>query len=260
MTFALLLSLIAAAVGYAFAARPFWFPPAITRYGLAFDAQFSGTLWVAGAVFLLAQLALAWLALRNRNDGRRAAHSHGDLRLEALWTAATAVLFLGLALAGTRLWANMRMADEPAGALPVEVLSRQFAWSFRYPGPDGVFGRTDLKLVDDDAGNPFGIDPTDPAARDDVVSASLRVPAGRPVKLILRSRDVIHSFFVPELRLKQDLVPGMEIPLYFQADKPGVYEVPCSELCGLGHFQMRTTLRVMRPAEFERWKAEQAAR
>jgi cytochrome c oxidase subunit 2 len=91
------------------------------------------------------------------------------------------------------------------------------------------------------------------------MSASLKVPLGKPIKLILHSRDVIHNFFVPELRMKQDIVPGMEIPIHFQADKIGIYEVPCSELCGLGHFQMRTTMQVMSEADFEQWKQQQAA-
>jgi len=137
-------------------------------------------------------------------------------------------------------------------------MAKQFAWSFRYPGPDGKFGRTDLKLINDAAGNPFGLDEKDPAAKDDVVSASLKVPAGKQVNLIMHARDVIHNFFVRELRLKQDIVPGMEIPLHFTADTVGVYEVPCSELCGLGHFQMRTTMQVMPEAEFEQWKQQQA--
>ena len=124
---------------------------------------------------------------------------------------------------------------------------------------DGKFGRTDLKFVNDSAGNPFGLDPNDPAGKDDLVSASLKIPAGKPIKLIMHSRDVIHNFFVRELRLKQDIVPGMEIPLHFQADQIGIYEVPCSELCGLGHFQMRTTMQVMSVADFEAWKAQMLA-
>ena len=139
--------------------------------------------------------------------------------------------------------------------MKIEVMAKQFAWSFRYPGPDGKFGRTDLKLINDAGGNPFGIDDKDPAGKDDIVSASLKVPAGKPIQLIMRSRDVIHNFFVRELRLKQDIVPGMEIPFHFQADVIGVYEVPCSELCGLGHHQMRTTLEVMSAGRFREVEA-----
>jgi cytochrome c oxidase subunit 2 len=214
---------------------------------------------VTGVIFFCAQIALGWMIVRFRDRGGTARYSHGNNVLELVWTSATAVLFIGLVLAGTRIWAAVHFADAPADAMKIEVMSKQFAWSFRYPGPDGKFGRTDLKLVNDQGGNPFGIDDKDPEGKDDITSASIKVPAGKPIQLIMRSRDVIHNFFVRELRLKQDIVPGMEIPLHFQADVPGVYEVPCSELCGLGHHQMRTTLEVMPQADFDKWLREQAA-
>jgi cytochrome c oxidase subunit II len=159
---------------------------------------------------------------------------------------------------GSKIWAGVHFEDAPPNAIPIEVMAKQFAWNFRYAGPDGKFGHTELKLVNDAGGNPFGIDDKDPAGKDDVTSASLKIPVGTPIRLILHSRDVIHNFFVPELRVKQDIVPGMEIPLHFQADKIGVYEVPCSELCGLGHFQMRTTMQVLSQADFDKWKQDQA--
>ena len=244
---------------YVFAAKIWWFPPPINKHGLAYDAQFTRTLVVTGVIFFLAQFALGWVIMKFRDDGRRAGYSHGNNKLETIWTTATAVLFLGLVLMGTKIWASVHFDEAPPDAIPVEVMAKQFAWNFRYPGADGKFGRTDLKLVNDAGGNPFGIDDKDPAGKDDIVSASLKVPAGKPIKLILHSRDVIHNFFVRELRMKQDLVPGMEIPLHFQADTIGIYEVPCSELCGLGHFQMRTTMQVMSEADFEQWKQQQLA-
>jgi cytochrome c oxidase subunit 2 len=250
--------LLTVVIVYFFAAKVWWFPPPISQHGLDYDAQFMRTLVVTGIIFALAQFALGYVIFRYRNNGGSATHSHGNNKLEALWTTATAVLFLGLVLMGTRIWASVHFDEAPPDAIPIEVLSKQFAWTFRYPGPDGKFGRTDLKLVNDSAGNPLGIDDKDPNGKDDIVSASLKVPVGKPIKLILHSRDVIHDFFVPELRLKQDLVPGMEIPFHFQADKIGIYEVPCSELCGLGHFQMRTTMQVMSEADFEQWKRQQA--
>src|SRR5262249_26788325 len=123
-------------------------------------------------------------------------------------------------------------------------MAKQFAGNYHNAGPDGRSGNTNRKLDTAAGGNPFGIDAKVPAGKDDISSASLKIPVGTPIRLILHSRDVIHNFFVPELRVKQDIVPGMEIPLHFQADKIGVYEIPCSELCGLGHFQMRTTMQV----------------
>ena len=243
---------------YFFVAQTWWFPPPISEHGVTYDAQFMRTLWVVGIIFFLAQFALGYVIVKFKDDGRRAGYSHGNNKLEALWTSAAAVLFIGLVLMGANIWAKVHFEDAPADAVQVEVMAKQFAWNFRYPGPDGKFGRTELKLINDAAGNPLGIDEKDPAGKDDIVSASLKVPAGKPIKLLLRSRDVIHNFFVRELRLKQDLVPGMDIPFHFQADKVGVYEVPCSELCGLGHFQMRTTMQVMSESEFEQWKQQQA--
>jgi cytochrome c oxidase subunit 2 len=244
---------------YFFLGHYWWFPPPISQHGQAYDAQFNATLWVTGVIFFLAQIALGYVIIKFRDKGGTAKYSHGNNMLEAVWTSATALLFIGLVLAGTRIWAAVHFEEAPPDALRIEVMAKQFAWAFRYAGPDGKFGRTDLKQINDQGGNPFGIDEKDPAGKDDITSASIKVPAGKPILLIMKSRDVIHNFFVRELRLKQDIVPGMEIPFHFQADQIGVYEVPCSELCGLGHHQMRTTLEVMSEANFEKWKQEQAA-
>jgi len=259
MLLGLIVWVLTVVICYFFLGHYWWFPPPISQHGQAYDAQFNATLWVTGVIFFLAQIALGYVIIKFRDKGGTAKYSHGNNTLEAVWTSATALLFIGLVLAGTRIWAAVHFDEAPADALRIEVMAKQFAWAFRYAGPDGKFGRTDLKQINDQGGNPFGIDEKDPAGKDDITSASIKVPAGKPVLLILRSRDVIHNFFVRELRLKQDIVPGMEIPFHFQADQIGVYEVPCSELCGLGHHQMRTTLEVMSEANFEKWKQEQAA-
>lgn len=259
MLLAALVWILTIVICYFFLGHYWWFPPPISQHGQAYDQHFSATLWITGIIFFLDQMALGWVIFRFRDDGKRATYTHGNNTMEALWTSATAVLFIGLVLLGTRIWAAVHFETAPADALRIEVSAKQFAWSFRYAGPDGQFGRTDIRLINDAAGNPFGIDEKDPAGKDDIVSASVKVPAGKPVLLILKARDVIHNFFVRELRLKQDLVPGMEIPFHFTADKIGVYEVACSELCGLGHHQMRTTLEVMSQADFEKWKRDQAA-
>jgi len=259
MLLGLIVWVLTVVICYFFLGHYWWFPPPISQHGQAYDAQFNATLWVTGVIFFLAQIALGYVIIKFRDKGGTAKYSHGNNALEALWTSATALLFIGLVLAGTRIWAAVHFDEAPADALRIEVMGKQFAWSFRYAGPDGKFGRTDLKQINDQGGNSFGIDEKDPAGKDDITSASIKVPAGKPILLILKSRDVIHNFFVRELRLKQDIVPGMEIPFHFQADQIGVYEVPCSELCGLGHHQMRTTLEVMSEANFEKWKQEQAA-
>jgi len=226
---------------------------------MAYDQQFTATLVVTGIIFFLAQMALGLAIYRFRARGERVEYSHGNNKLEVFWTSAAAILFVGLVLMGSRIWANVHFEKAPADALEIQVLAKQFAWSFRYAGPDGKFGKTDIKLINDANGNPFGLDEKDPAAKDDIVNAALKVPVGKPILLILRSRDVIHNFFVRELRMKQDLVPGMEIPFHFQADKIGTYEIPCSELCGLGHSQMRSTMEVMTVENFEKWKKDQLA-
>ncbi len=213
------------------------------------------TLVVVGIIFFLAQFALGYVIVRFRNDGGRATYSHGNNKLETLWTSATAMLFLGLVVMGTKIWAGVHFDEAPPDAIPIEVMAKQFAWSFRYPGAGRQVRphRSETGQRCRAATRSASID-KDPAGKDDIVSASLKVPVGKPIKLIMHSRDVIHNFFVRELRMKQDIVPGMEIPLHFQADKIGIYEVPCSELCGLGHFQMRTTMQVMSEADFEQWK------
>ena len=237
-----------------------WLPPAISSEANGFDVQFVRTFVAASIIFVAAQCALMFIVWRYRRQERTASpdRNPANSRLEYLWTTATACLFLGLLLLGGRVWASVQFTPAPADSEVIEVLGKQFAWSFRYPGLDGRFGRTDIHKIDDAAGNPFGLDERDPFAQDDITSASLRIPLGRPVKLILTSRDVIHSFFVRELRIKQDLVPGMQIPVHFRAEVAGTYEVPCSELCGLGHFQMGTTVTVMPVADYERWKRGQA--
>ena len=236
-----------------------WLPAAISRHAVAYDVQFQRTLITAVVIFVAVQAALIVVVWRYRDrGGARAVRAGGEgTRLEKIWTAATAILFLGLLALGGRTWAGVQFTAPPRDAEVIEVLAKQFAWNFRYAGPDGKFGRVDFRLVDDAAGNPAGLDPNDPAGKDDIVSANLRVPAGSPVELMLNSMDVIHSFFVRELRLKQDTVPGMRIPLHFTATTPGTYEIPCAELCGLGHFQMRATMIVLPPAEYEQWKRGQ---
>jgi cytochrome c oxidase subunit 2 len=236
-----------------------WLPKAISQHALSFDIQFARTLIAALVIFGAAQCALVVVAWRYRANANGNARNRGErnTRAELIWTSATALVFLGLLLMGGRIWAEVQFTAAPGDSEVIQVLAKQFAWNFRYSGPDGVFGRTNIRLINDAGGNPFGLDPQDSNSRDDIVAAVLRVPAGRPVKLTLTSLDVIHSFFVRELRMKQDVVPGMQIPFHFRADVPGTYEVPCAELCGLGHSQMRTTVLVMPAVDYDRWKREQ---
>src|SRR3989304_1799389 len=149
--FALFLVVLTFATVYIFAARIWWFPESITALGRAIDAQFMRTLWITGIVFFLAQLALAFVLVRYRDRGGRAHYSHGNNTLEILWTTATAILFVGLGVAAEGAWAAYHSQAPAANPLTVEITGKQFAWTFRYPGPDGQFGRTAPDLVNDAA-------------------------------------------------------------------------------------------------------------
>ncbi len=179
--------------------------------------------------------------------------------MEVGWTIATAVLFIGLGVQGNRVWASYLAESISVDAISIEITAQQFAWNIRYPGIDGRFGRTDPKLIDDSIGNYVGVDATDPAGRDDIVTQNIMaVPINRSVRIILRSKDVTHSFFVPQLRVKQDAVPGLSIPVHFTATRTGDYEIACAELCGMQHYTMRSRLQVVSEPEFEAWLKSRA--
>lgn len=255
--FSIVLLLITFGTIYFFVKRTWWFPDSITTVGNEIDAQFMRTLYITGIVFFLSQVALAWVIFRFRaKPSGTAEYSHGNNTMEAAWTTATVVLFVGLGFYAKDAWAEMYWRATAADALQVEVTAQQFAWNFRYAGPDGHWGKTDVKLIDD-ASNPVGLDPADAAGKDDVVAAVMTVPVNREVEVLLRTKDVTHSFFVRELRFKQDTVPGMVIRLHFKAEKTGQYEIACAELCGLGHHRMRSFLRVVTQEEYDKWLAEE---
>ena len=195
--------------------------------------------------------------------------SHASTYLEGAVLVIELVLLFGFSIP---LWA-MRVDRLPAEseALVVHVTGEQFAWNIRYAGPDGKFGRTDIKLIDVQT-NPLGLDQSDPAAKDDVTTINqLYLPVNKPIIVKLRSKDVIHSFGVPEFRVKQDAIPGLTIPIWFVPDvtteemrartgKPEFqYEIACAQLCGLGHYRMRGFVTVLSPEAFQTWfDAEQA--
>jgi cytochrome c oxidase subunit II len=259
LAMAIFLVLMTVITVYIFIAKVWWFPPAITDLGHEIDAQFMRTLLITGIVFVAAQFGLAIAIYRFRDQGQKATYFEGNNTMEIVWTLATVVLFVGLGLYARNAWAQVHFIGASEGAIPIEVTAQQFAWNFRYAGVDGKFGRTKPELVSASTGNPIGLDPTDAASKDDVVSPVAAVPVGREVELILRSQDVTHSFYVRELRLKQDAVPGMEIHIHFTANTPGDYELACAELCGLGHYRMHSMVTVMSEADYEKWLKDQAA-
>ena len=193
LALALVLALITLISTVLFAGRFWWFPVLASQHGGAIDQQIIRTFWLCGIIFLAAQLGLAWAIFRYRGRGQRADYSHGNTTLEAFWTAATAILFIGINLLGQKVWAERMISRAAPGALRVEVTGQQFAWNVRYPGPDGKFGRTDPKFVNDSAGDPVGVDPRDPAGKDDITVPTMAVPVNRQVEIILRSKDVTHA-------------------------------------------------------------------
>ncbi len=240
-----------------FMSKIWWFPSPVNALGRELESQFARTFLITGIVFVAAQLGLAYAIFKFRDRGQKAAYFEGNNTMEIIWTLATVVLFVGLGLYARNAWAEVHFMGAEPGALQIEVTGQQFVWNFRYAGPDGKFGREKPELVSASTGNPVGLDPTDPASKDDIVSPVIAVPAGREVELIIRSQDVTHSFFVRELRLKQDAVPGMEIHMHFTANTPGDYEIVCSQLCGLGHYRMHSILSVMPETDFEKWMKDQ---
>jgi cytochrome c oxidase subunit 2 len=266
---AVFLILFTAITVYLFVAKTWWFPPAITEVGKLIDTQFTRTLVITGIVFVLAQIGLAWVVFRYRGSGKRASYSEGNTTMEIIWTLATVVLFVGLGLYAENAWAIVHFTPASPSAMQIEVIGQQFKWSFRYPGADAKFGRyktVEQALAQRSRGNlsasPWQVDPADPDGKDDIVlgpGSTMAVPVNREVELLIRSQDVTHSFFVRELRLKQDAVPGMIIRIHFTATVIGDYELACAELCGANHNTMRTIFQVMSEDNYQKWLKEQAA-
>jgi cytochrome c oxidase subunit 2 len=174
--------------------------------------------------------------------------------IEAAIVVVEAVLLVVYAVPA---WAR-RVAEFPTEneATVVRVVGEQFAWNVQYPGADGKFGRTDVKLVSAD--NPLGLDRTDPSAKDDITTINqLNLPVDRPVLVHLSTKDVIHSFGLYEMRVKQDAIPGLQIPVWFVPTRVGEYEIACSQLCGLGHFRMRGFVNIQSADAYQKWMDDQ---
>jgi cytochrome c oxidase subunit 2 len=247
-----------------------WMPPDGSLHGPAADGLLWFNLVVLGLLLLLAQALLIFVFLRRTHPNNlsergpkgskglfSSTHAKKLLwRYELLPLIALTLLYTGLAIAAQRLWAANRFQGASPQALQVEVTGVQFQWYFRYPGPDAVFGSTRAELVNAPAGNPLGLDPADARGQDDIVSSVLVLPAGREVDLGIRSLDVIHGFFVPGMRVKQNAVPGMEMHIHFTPTIPGDYPILCSQICGSGHARMQTHLRVVPEAEYKTWLSQ----
>lgn len=233
-----------ALVVWSFAVAPrrgWWLSPSVTSYGPRVDALFTTILWIVGAFFVLTLGLLVWSLWRHgEGGGGRARAASGNPRLELFWTLVPGAILLWLCFAQAATWKEIKFdsslprgADGSPQAPLAEVRASQFDWRFAYPGADGRLGTSD----------------------DPLVAGELVVPAGEKVVLRLLSRDVIHSFFVPRFRLKQDILPARAALVWFECDTPGRYELVCAELCGFGHGRMAGMVRVVPRAEYEAWCA-----
>jgi len=237
-------------------------PPNISTHGHAIDEQLSDTMLEAGISFLAAQLFLAFFVWKfaGRKDGAIKSFPGGAraMVIAALVLVGSEILALGVL--GQKAWASVYFSPPAANALLVQAQAGQFAFYFRYPGPDGKFGVIHPDKINEGELNFFGLDPeNDVEARDDIVSAELAIPSDREVHLLMHAKDVGHSFYVRELRIQQDFVPGLDLGLHFTATKPGKYEIVCTQLCGLGHYNMKAYLSVLSQGDFDEWLKQKAS-
>jgi cytochrome c oxidase subunit II len=237
-----------------------WLPDRASSVADTIDGLFYLILWITSAVFVLVFVLMIYFIIKYRaREGRKAIYSHGNNKLEIAWTVIPALILVFLGIISQTVWSDIKIdAPDEKTSLVIEVRPRQFQWDVRYSGADGVFGKTYDSLVS--GSNAFGIDPADPAGKDDITRTNeIHVPIGKDVLIHLRAMDVIHSFFVPEFLMKQDAVPGMLTSYWFKATKVGGYEIACAELCGLGHYRMRGFLTVHDQAGYDAWYSEQNA-
>jgi cytochrome c oxidase subunit 2 len=215
-----------------------WLPLKASTFAGEIDGLFTAVLIITGIAFVVVEVGLVWFSLKYRSrPGRTAYYMHGNNKAEIIWTAIPAVTVVALGLVSNHYWKQIKGRDSvPADSYPIGVHAKQFEWQYTYPGPDGQLGTAD----------------------DYTIRNQLHVPVDRNVVVILTSEDVIHSFFVPVFRLKQDAVPGLTIRAWFNATVPGEYELGCAELCGMGHYKMRTRVTVHTQADFDAWVKQQA--
>jgi cytochrome c oxidase subunit 2 len=238
-------------------------PQDISTHGALIDEQFSDTMLEAGIAFLASQLLLAFFIWKYSNPKpdakvKRFPGGATGLVLAGFMLVGTEVLALGVF--GAKAWGAQYFTPPAPDAVQVQVQAQQFAFYFRYPGPDGKFGPIHPNLINEAEANFFGLDTTnDQDSKDDIVTAEIAVPVNREVHLLMHSRDLGHSFYVPELRVHQDFVPGLDLSLHFTATKIGKYEIACTQLCGLGHYAMTAYLEVMSESDYENWLKQQAA-
>lgn len=241
-------------------------PISASDHGVQYDSMFIITLTVTGIVFFITQAALFWFAFRYQaTDNRPATFFAHNNKLEVIWTTIPAIAMALLVIVGLKNWGVMTQ-EAPKESMVVEVVGKQFNWIVRYPGKDGVLGKKDFRLTND-VNNVLGMDWNDKANMDDIVlqNGELHLVKGKPVKLIIGSRDVIHDVGLPHFRMKMDAVPGIITTMWFTptvttkemkeitGNPDFVYEISCDQMCGKGHYSMRGTVIVHTEAEFNAW-------
>jgi cytochrome c oxidase subunit II len=225
--------------------------PIASNWGFIDDTM-ALTFWVTGAGFVAVVLFMAYCLYRFRHEpGRRAAYEPENQKLEAWLAIVTTIGVIVLLAPGLLVWGQY--ITVPEGATEVEAVGVQWSWSFRLPGADSNLGTSDVRFVD--SSNSLGVNPSDPKGQDDLIvtNGELHLPVGKPVKMLLRSMDVLHDFYVPQIRAKMDLVPGLVSYLWFTPTKTGEYEILCAAFCGVGHPQMRGKLIIEDETEYAKW-------
>jgi cytochrome c oxidase subunit II len=238
-------------------------PEDISTHGHAIDEQIQDTMYEAGFAFLAAQILLGGLIWKfgdQKTPGKLRSFPGGARVLVGAAVLLVGTEILALGLLGQRAWAEVYFAPPAKDAMVIQSQAGQFAFYFRYPGPDGKLGPMHPDKIDEGMQNFFGIDPSaDADSKDDIVTGELAIPVNRPIQLLMHSKDVGHSFYVRELRIQQDFVPGVDLAVHFQATKVGKYEIVCTQLCGLGHYNMRAYLTVLSQEDFDKWIADKAS-
>ncbi|MDR7039588.1 MULTISPECIES: cytochrome c oxidase subunit II [Methylobacterium] len=233
---------------------PWWWTPIASDWGYI-DATLIITFWITGIAFTAIVLFIAYCLVRFRHrPGARAAYEPESRRLEVWLTVVTGLGVAALLAPGLVVW--NRFVSVPPGASEVEVVAQQWRWAFRLPGADGRLGAANIRHVGEE--NPLGLDPEDAAGRDDVViDGDLHLPLGRPVKVLLRSVDVIHNFYVPEFRAKMDIIPGTVTYFWLTPTRVGTFDALCNEVCGVSHYAMRGRVVVDAEPDYASWLQRQ---
>jgi cytochrome c oxidase subunit 2 len=234
---------------------PWWMTPIASNWG-SIDTALIITLYICAVAFVGLNLFLALALYKYRaREGHTAHYEPENVKLEKHLTFWTGIGIAGMLAPGLLAWNEYVTVPDDAGV--IEVTGQQWQWGFRFPGPDGVLGTAAVAHMSPD--NAFGINPRDPHGRDDILieAGELHMPLGKPVKMVLRSKDVLHDFYVPQFRAKMDLVPGIVTYFWMTPTRTGTFEILCAELCGVGHHTMRGTVVVEKQAAFDAWLAEQ---